>query len=328
MSSEASIKKLLQRYKEGACTPEEITLLEAWFRQVQQESKASGLLSAADEERLVQRLKENPRFREPVPVIPHPASPGWWKRFARMSAAVWIGIFLATGSITYFLVKNNRHGQVREPLAFREVSTASGQRLKLVLPDSSVVWLNSLSSLKYHPDFSRHREVQLQGEAFFDVTHDTAHPFTVKAGAALTKVYGTAFNIQAYGQTDELRISLQRGRIGIRYGGVLPDKEKILSPGQLLIYRDAGKQSRIIPENPANMGAWVSGKLIFRQVPLKEVLAQLEKQYHVAYSYPPTLKNVSVTAQFDQPSLEKVMRHLSFGWDIEFRRRGDTIYVK
>jgi transmembrane sensor len=329
MLSEAALKELLQRYNSGSCTPEETALLEAWFDQVQQESNISSLLSAADEERLVQRLKENPRFGKAAPVVQHRANHGWLKRFARMSAAVWIAILLTISGFTiYLIVGNSKPGLAQETVAFLEVSTNSGGQGKFVLPDGSVVWLNSQSRLSYHPDFVHHREIRLEGEAFFEVTHDREHPFTVKAGEASTRVYGTAFNIQAYRQSKELRISLQHGSIGVRYDSSLVEAEQILAPGQMLIYQTIRREKRVITESPENMNAWVSGKLIFKEVPLKEVLAQLERKYKVTYRYSSSLKNVPVTARFDHPFLEKIMDHLSFGWDIEFERRGDTIYVK
>lgn len=328
MASEKLIRELLQRYKNGDCSSEEAALLEAWFEQVQLDNSTESLLTTEDEDRLVQQLKENDRFREPAPLVSLQPKPGLLRRFTRVSAAVWTGLLLIAGSLVAYYIVSNSAPRMPQSQAFREIKTTLGERRKIILPDSSVVWLNSGSDLTYHPDFIHHRQVRLNGEAFFEVTRDKDHPFTVKAGDAHTTVYGTAFNIYAYGLASELRIALQHGSIGVSYDSSSGGRETRLVPGQLLIYNTGNKATEVITEDPRNIGAWVSGRLIFNQVPLKEVLAQLERKYQVTFRYPSTLKNAVITAQFDHASLERVMEHLSFGWDIRFTRTGDTINVK
>jgi transmembrane sensor len=325
MESGAYIKSLLQRYKKGLCTPAEIARLEQWFEKVQEDHEVFSDLSEEDEERLLQRLKANPRFDLPVPVIGKKRQTGLLRRFSRV-AAIWIGILLCSGTAAWLLYQNNRPAPVQQIISFVEVTTGH-ERKQVVLPDSSVVWLNSFSRLAYHPDFIAHRELRLSGEAFFQVAHDKEHPFTVEAGTALTKVYGTAFNISAYSDASELRVALRQGSIGIT-NGRKTGEETILSPGQLFICNPKTSAARTTTENPEDIGGWVSGKLIFKEVPLKEVLMQLERQYSVSFTYNSTLKNPPVTARFDHASLEKAINHLSFGWDIQFERKGDTFFVK
>lgn len=328
MASEKLIRELLQRYRNGDCSPEEAALLEVWFEQVQLDNTTESLLTVEDEDRLVQQLKRNERFREPAPVVSLPAKKGLLKRFTRVAAAIWIGLLLVAGGLAAYYIVINSSGQIEQSLVFHEIKTSPGERRKIVLPDSSVVWLNSRSTLGYHADFIHHRQIRLNGEAFFEVTHDSDHPFTVEAGDACAKVYGTAFNVYAYEQSRELRIALQHGSIGVSYDSSSAGREKRLSPGELLIYNTGTKEAAVITEDPQNIGAWTSGRLIFKQVPLEEVLAQLEREYQVTYRYPSTLKDVLITAQFDHPSLEQVMKHISFGWNIRFSRTGNVINVQ
>lgn len=320
MASTEHIKELLERYRNGTCTPQEAAWLEQWFEQVQHEKDSSSLLTEADEARLMHRLKHHPRFAAPAPVKTRLLL---WR-----AAAVWAGLVLLTAT-SYVMYKRYTNVSISETLSFLEVRTSTDQRQRIILPDSSVVWLNNNSRLAYHPDFARHREVRLEGEAFFEITHDPLHPFTVQAGKASTKVYGTAFNISAYTNAGELRIGLQKGSIGITYdSSIQSGGQKMLSPGQLFIYNNQTDAAQIVAEAPGDMGGWVSGKLIFNRMQLTEVLAQLERQYGITCSYGDGLKNILITARFEDATLDKVAEHLSFGWDLQFKRSGDTLYIK
>jgi transmembrane sensor len=324
MSTSDSIKQLLQRYREGRCTPEEISQLEIWFEQVQQDNETVPFLTTSDEERLVRRLQEDPRFRVPVHAK---KKHGLFVRMSRAAAAVWIGLLLAAGLLIWLTVGKNLSRNGASQLAFKEVSAGSNERLNFLLPDSTVVWLNNGSSIAYHPEFATNRQVRLTGEAFFEVKHDESHPFTVKAGNLMTRVYGTAFNISSWENSSEWRVALQRGRIGVSTDTATATAEQILSPGQLLVYNTNTKNIQLLQEEPADIGAWVAGRLVFNRVPLKEVLAQLERRYHIKCIYQEKGDNIQITARFNDSSLEKVTAHLSFGWDLRFRQQGDTLFV-
>lgn len=327
MSSSSDLKKSLKRYLNGKCTPGEKALLEQWFDQVQARQPHSSALEDADEERLIRSLKNHPRFTSTASEKARDSKVPFLLRTSWKAAAIWIGLIL-TGVAGYLLYKDNTPKSIQQAIAFIEIQTRANQRQRLIMPDSSVIWLNSNSRLSYHPDFARHREIRLDGEAFFDVTHDPGHPFTVKAGRISTEVYGTAFNISAYANANQLQVALQRGKIGVRYDSIQPGKERILYPGELLVYDKHSHAVQFGLENTTDMGGWVYGKLAFKRVPLKEVLTQLENYYGIDFSYTSDLKNVLITGQFEHASPEKIMKHLSFGWDIQFDRSGDTVYVK
>lgn len=321
MSTATEIKALLQRYRNGACSPEEVKLLEQWFEQVKHENDKEGLLTQEDEERIISRFKTHMQLNT--------APKGktvFLRRFSRIAAAVWLGVFLSAGIVTWLAVRHQSTASGTP--AFMVAQTYKGNRKRVLLPDSSVVWLNSESVLSWHPNFINNRLVVLKGEAFFDVTHDEEHPFRVQAGKAVTKVYGTAFNISARDSAAELRIALQRGRIGISYDSAAAGTEKILSPGQLFIYDNKKNTARITDENIHDMDGWISGKLIFNQLPLHDVLAQLERTYHVTVVYAKKTDNPLVTARFDKALLNKILTHLSYGWDVHFNQHADTLYVK
>lgn len=96
------------------------------------------------------------------------------------------------------------------------VMAPPGQKTQLVLPDGTLVWLNSGSRLSYNYQYStQDRVVNLEGEAFFDVKKDTQYPFIVKTGAVDVKVHGTAFNVSAYTDEDDIMVALLRGKVSL-----------------------------------------------------------------------------------------------------------------
>lgn len=91
-----------------------------------------------------------------------------------------------------------------------------GQKTQLVLPDGTLVWLNSGSRLSYNYQYSTYdRVVNLEGEAFFDVKKDTQYPFIVKAGEVDVKVHGTAFNVSTYADEENIMVALLRGKVSL-----------------------------------------------------------------------------------------------------------------
>ena len=330
MQPEEQIKQLLERYKNGQASEQEIILLEKWYELVagKEEGKdAAGSLSAADEDRLIGALRNALAAKMDAPVLPMTRR-SFFGRPSWRSAAVWIGLIVLGGWSFIQLYKRSHRAADPQQVAFNEITTGYEQLRKIILPDSSVVWLNSATHLFVHPDFARHRELKLRGEAFFEVRHDANHPFVVQAGNASTVVFGTAFNISAYPAAGQLRISLQSGRIGVHYDSKTGKAEKMLSPGQLLIYDKERGSGEIEQQSPGEMDVWTAGRLVFYKTPLKEALAQIEARYGVHIIYDDVLKNQTITARFENTALTKVLEHLSFGWDLHFSRQNDTLHVR
>jgi len=211
------------------------------------------------------------------------------------------------------------------------VSNNGGGHIMLrdTLPDGTIVTLNEHSSLKYPSAYNKkNRTVFLTGEAFFEVHHDKEKPFIVKAGNASTRVYGTAFSVSAYASSGQLRVGLQRGSIGVIYDTAQTANEKMLVPGELLIYNKEDKTISIENQAPEKLSAWTTGKLVFFKTPVKDVFSQLKQRYNVHFSNTHGMADRTVTATFDGVPLSKVLQHISFVWNVRFEQRGDSIYVK
>jgi len=137
-----------------------------------------------------------------------------------------------------FLFKKNFLDKSSISEKLQQVFVKPGSKSKIILPDGTVVRLNGSSKLSYHKDFNKNvREVDLEGEAYFDVTKDAAHPFIVHTSNIDIKVLGTIFNVKSYDQDQTIETTLLRGSIEV-YNKDDPSAPKvILKPNEKLVYR-------------------------------------------------------------------------------------------
>ncbi|MET0366005.1 MAG: FecR domain-containing protein [Sphingobium sp.] len=148
--------------------------------------------------------------------------------------------------------------------------TGTGEVRKVVLSDGSIAYMAPGSAIAFHRD-DRGRELDLlRGRAFFDVAHDTAHPFRVKARDAEVKVLGTAFEVRF--DAEHLGVEVRRGRVQVRYAAAHVDDR--LSPGQTLSFGWAGSVARG-DRRPDRIAAWTRGRLAINDRPVGEVIDAL-----------------------------------------------------
>ncbi|WP_188936229.1 FecR family protein [Puia dinghuensis] len=321
------IKELLERYIKGECTDEEAALLEKWYDRIAMEKGTTRLLPEAEENRLVRELWERIGSKEEPGAGQGPENRllHLRRRRALRFVAVWAGMIMVTGGVWMQWNRRGNRPASRKAMEYTTIVTGYQQVRKVLLPDSSIVWLNSATHLSFPADFLTHREVRLSGEAFFEVASEAEHPFVVLAGNSSTRVLGTAFNVSAYPEAGELRISLKSGKIAIAYGAA---EQKTLLPGQLMIYDKKSRNGEVLQQAPGEMDVWTAGRMLFYKTPMKEALAQIEARYGVHIIYDRTIKDRTITARFENTALEKVLQSLSFGWDMHFTRTSDTIHVR
>jgi ferric-dicitrate binding protein FerR (iron transport regulator) len=195
--------------------------------------------------------------------------------YSRNAAAV----FLLPVIIATFLLhtKQNFNNQVEQV----ELWAAYGQITKVILPDSSEVWLNSGSKLIYPQRFTGdNRTVQLIGEAFFKVSADKEHRFDVMMPEGLVvSAYGTCFNIGNYEDDGSIDMTLNTGHIEI----LSPDSENplVLQPGQRAVYSKKDRDIRISEADLLAETAWKEGKIMFHRASMDKIVKQLSRRFNV-----------------------------------------------
>ena len=158
------------------------------------------------------------------------------------------------------------------------------ERTKVILPDSTQVWLNSASRLSYTDAFmTKNREVQISGEAFFDVVRKNDMPFVVKFQENTITVKGTKFNVTAYGMEDKVYAALVEGKIEFAGSTVKVD----MNPGEMLSYDMTTKDILKCKADLSSQISWVDGRLDYSSITLEQFLTRLSSIYGFKVDYRP-----------------------------------------
>ena len=185
-----------------------------------------------------------------------------------------------------------------QPATIQTVSTLAETRT-VRLPDGTSVTLNHYSSLSYPERFkSDDREVELSGEAYFEVSKDSKHPFIVQTETIDVQVLGTHFNVDAYPDNPDVKTTLLTGSVAVSNKN--NSVRMVLKPNEVAIYNKVEqKLTRKVLENAGDEISWRHGEFIFDDLPLQEIARELSNSFgttiHIADS---TLQNYRITARF------------------------------
>lgn len=199
------------------------------------------------------------------------------------------------------------------------------QNLQVTLPDGSIVHLNRNTKLSYRPNFSNNgRNVELSGEAFFEIVHDPDHPFTVNTGKASVRVLGTAFNVISSNSESAVEVYVRDGKV------VLSDKSgntKIeLEPGFIGTI-NAGHSGKTINKNP-NYLAWNTGRLVYDGQKLDIVFRDLKKVYNMEIiADDPEILNKTWTSPIDNQPQETIIRLICASFNLNFTKIENTYHL-
>ncbi len=229
-----------------------------------------------------------------------------------IAAAIFIIIF-STG--TYFVINNyDQHKATNESIAFITKQNPKGQKSRVFLPDGSVVWLNSESELTYPERFNEsNRQINLVGEAFFEVTKDHHKPFIVNAGNTATRVLGTKFNVEAYPEISNVIITLEEGKVIVDQT-INGNKNSLsIQPGEGVIASQTETKMRKFDYDPLQHLAWKDGVLHFHKADIMTVIKSLERWYGVNIIIHNFKKDDwSFTGSFRNEYLSNVLMNLSY----------------
>lgn len=207
---------------------------------------------------------------------------------------------------------------------FHMISIPRGGEYILKLSDGSRIWLNSETELRYPPVFTgKERKVFLKGEAYFEVAHDSLHPFMVETGVQMLTVLGTSFSIRAYTDEHAIVTTLEAGKVDIK----AHDQQVILTPGYQSNLSDG--HIEVARVNTSLYTAWHKGIFIFEDQPLKEILNTLSRWYNIEVFYAsPELENIRFTGEllrYDQ--IQEFLEKIQVLEKVKFAIKGRTVIV-
>jgi ferric-dicitrate binding protein FerR (iron transport regulator) len=183
-----------------------------------------------------------------------------------------------------------------------------GEISKIVLSDGTKVVLNSNSKLTLSPSFNRNaREVELDGEAFFDVAKDSSKLFIIRCGAESYIVRGTSFNITSYSSDRYSVATLHEGALEARVNSDIIN----LVPGEQLRVDENTSTLSKHKVNVEHSTDWITtSRLVFEDTPLRQVANRLARKYQVSINVQPELGNILYTGKNDDETVEEVLRLL------------------
>ncbi|MFB2118925.1 FecR family protein [Parapedobacter sp. 2B3] len=264
--------------------------------------------------------------------------------------AVGIGlIFLGCG---FYFIMN--YGEPSSRTAgTSQVNVPNGMKVKKILPDSTIVWLNAGSHIRYDSNFvQKTRHVYLEGEAYFNVAHDKDHPFIVHAGNISVEALGTEFNVQAYQNTNKIEATLISGKVVVKIDGK-PDHDIVLSPNEKLTVNNKAfrlpdaRNTKVVTENPTAVNfeveavseipaiamvpevAWIQDKLAFENESFDELAKRMERRYDVHIIFEDDLlRNERLSGVFENENIHKALKLLQMTTGFQYRIEDDTVYVR
>lgn len=234
-------------------------------------------------------------------------------------AAVLVFAFTISALSIYIASKNDVFNQNN----WVEVSTEAGQQSKVSLPDGSLVWLNAETIVKYRQGKDK-REVNLEGEAYFEVAHSEQQPFIVETENVKVKVLGTKFNVSHYNNSKETEASLLSGKITMLVDG--SNNEIELAPGEKVIYNEG--QGVVFKRNikVQNEISWRQGILVFDNEPFSEFVRKLERYYAVKFIYEKSaFENIHYTGSIDKLNIDNVLEFINMTIPINYEIDNKTI---
>lgn len=210
---------------------------------------------------------------------------------------------------------------------YSTVVVPEGQKSMIVLPDGSNVWLNSGTSLKYKHSFNDQiREVEIEGEAFFEVKRDKSKLFRVHTGGEFIEVYGTAFNVRNYDEEKKLEVTVQDGNVGIiRDGSLLAD----LTRGKQAEIIENHREVLLTDANVEVVTAWKNNELIFDDSPFEVVIRYLERWYGVKITIEEKMKKKhNYTFKIKTETLTELLKLLKVITPLEYRIDGKDVTIR
>jgi transmembrane sensor len=206
-------------------------------------------------------------------------------------------------------------------------STPRGGTYQIILPDGSKVWLNAASSLKFPSTFARlkNREVELVGEAYFEIFKNKGQPFIVKSKDQEITVLGTHFNVNSYAYEDAVKTTLLEGSVQI-IPLQEPKKKTILKPGEQAI---VSKQFlKILPVDVEVATAWKNGNFLFRNEQLESILNRLAYWYDVEIVYRGKKPDMLMSGMIERKrKLSSVLNLIESTGRVKFKVEGRKVYV-
>jgi len=352
------IESLIAGFFTNSLSEDELKILSGWLAEDVSHRKAFNRLRSSWIVAGYENGKKSFDTRRGWATLEKNIKPGkirWIRQISPLWYAASLLICFALGaSVTMLVPRTEQEQPVLLATTTTTVSAPLGSKSHVTLPDGSTVWLNAGSLMTYPSDFGlENRDLQLTGEAFFDVKTDPQKPFNVHTSGMTVKAYGTRFNVKAYPDDQTLTTTLEEGNIDVEIqissGGTTTSKSVKLKPKEQLVIHKTTRA--IMPATPTTTGqnqekipeialpeqdvkevtitpnvktelstSWKDSKWIIRDEPLALFAENLERRYNLRIRFTSEeLKEYNFSGTIDNETVEQILYALSLAAPVNYK---------
>jgi len=320
----------MARYLSGECSSQEKQEVIAWLE------------SAPEDQKILEKL--GPAWDIPEYGPPKTDVTKLWKdtakkaglrsplifAFFRLRFFIYAAASLLFAAGIYFVLQSSPINSSRSALKLERVAVENGRNDELVLSDGSKIILDAGSVFMYPREFgSAAREVYLEGEGYFEVKPDPENPFIVHAQEAVIQVVGTSFNIRAWPRNKKVTVAVASGKIVLHSAAKDPESKVVVSSGQLSILYDNGPPSLPQLVDISTYTGWIRREAFFEDIPLSEILNQLERWFDVRFMLKPeSYAEERLTIHIKDKPLENILELIGALTDLEYERFNRSIILR
>lgn len=327
MENTLLLRELLHKYFHGKLTKKELTDFRSVVNKMSDEMFKKELDFIWNNENDVipmDTLTKNNILQSVHNIIDHKAIVvkrvfNWWK----IAAIIMLPILLINISLLFMDNKEEYVANVQE----YTVLSGKGQKNQILLPDGTHIWLNSESEISYTSDFNQsNRSIKLKGEAFFDVKKNEYLPFNVEVDSINIQVLGTAFNVSAYADDPNIKVSLERGKVEVR----MHDDNSFLAtlnPNEQATIDKKSIVTTITDCEAYTESIWRQNVLKINNIYTDEMIKKLERWYgvHINVQNMPVSKRYGLTIK--EESLREMLELINSITPIIYRIEGEEVTI-
>ncbi len=335
----------IARYVAGECTPDEAAAVQRWLEAHPSEAAAlsslndaTALLASAtpadlDVEAALKRVSERRDAADVIPIADRRAARTMAPRVV-VPARRWQSIALPAAAAAVVVIGGGLWWHSRGTPGYTPASVAQvfatnvGRRDSVRLADGTRVLLAPESRLIVAMGYGNTmREVELTGEAYFDVRHDAGRPFVVHAGSADIRDLGTTFSVRVAGNQG-VRVAVTSGSVSLAPASASPNAAVVLRPGDA---GTLGLDGRTLVDRGGTAEpdtAWTSGRLVFREAPVSSVRSELRRWYGIDLVIDSAFAARHLSMTFDGESADRVLEVIALSLGAEVERQGNTALIK
>jgi hypothetical protein len=214
---------------------------------------------------------------------------------------------------------------------YNEITVPRGQVFQILLSDSTKVWLNAETKIRYPKYFLKNtktRTVVLEGEAYFDVSHNKNKPFIVKTNGINVEVLGTKFNVSSYPTQKNILTTLVEGSVKI-IDTTLIKNTLLVKPNEQVSFNKIKKSLKAKKVNTNNYTAWMDKRIVFQDITFEEILEKIERVYNVEIiNKNGSINKEKFTGEFDVEDINTIFKALSTSIRFKYQIKENSILIK